>query len=133
MSILIKSFASTGEWQNWNTVSSLVQLSAGKHKLWIIALNPGFNINKLEKTRENPKSISGSQTSDKSFEIFPNPSTGYIQIRSEFSLKTIQELDVMGKIIHAVPFSTSVNIDKFPPGLYYMKVFDEYNRLIGIQ
>lgn len=57
--------------------------------------------------------------------IFPNPTTGIINIKTPFSEKTqIEIFDVLGKTIYQTTFSTSentINLSQFPKGVYSLK------------
>lgn len=57
--------------------------------------------------------------------IFPNPTTGIINIKTPFSEKTsIEILDVLGKTIYQTDFSSSesfINLRQFPKGVYFLK------------
>jgi endoglucanase len=61
-------FPATGDWQNWTTVSHLVNLPAGEQTLAIKALSGGWNINwlQIEAVGGSSSSLSSSSSSSSS-------------------------------------------------------------------
>ena len=57
--------------------------------------------------------------------IFPNPTTGIVNIKTPYSEKTeINILDVLGKTIYKTEFSSaenSINLSQLPKGIYFLK------------
>lgn len=57
--------------------------------------------------------------------IFPNPTTGTVNIKTNFSEKTeIEIMEVLGKTIYRSQFSTqenTINLNQFPKGVYFLK------------
>ncbi len=64
----------TGGWQNWQTVSDIVNLKKGKFKIQLLALEGGFNINWFEfYTISDVASNSQINNGFQLFQNYPNP------------------------------------------------------------
>lgn len=64
-------------------------------------------------------------TEETQISIFPNPTTGTINIKTPFSeITRIEIFDVLGKTIYQTRFSTSentINLSQFTKGVYFLK------------
>ncbi len=62
---------------------------------------------------------------DGPFNVFPNPTTGILILKTPFSENTRVEIaDVLGKVIYKTEFTTAENqidLESFPKGVYFLK------------
>ncbi len=63
------------------------------------------------------------------FELYPNPSSDYIQIKSELRIDNIEVIDNSGKII-LQSAKTLINIGSFNSGIYFLRIYSENNTII---
>jgi hypothetical protein len=65
--------------------------------------------------------------------VYPNPTTGEIQIKGESKIGSIQVFDVIGKLrkeINVNDTETTVNLSAFPNGIYFLKMDGETIKVI---
>jgi endoglucanase len=70
------SMVSTGGWQNWASLQSLVNLTAGEQLMRILTISPAFNLNwvKFEKGNTIPQEMTRNyETETGNLRIYPNP------------------------------------------------------------
>ena len=91
-------FQPTGGWQDWRSTSQQVELPAGRHLIRMEITKSMFNMNWFEfSLLTSTEEI----TSQEDFTIFPNPSSGQVQLSLENlndPLKSIEIYDVQGKL-----------------------------------
>ncbi|MBL1280637.1 MAG: T9SS type A sorting domain-containing protein [Fluviicola sp.] len=56
------------------------------------------------------------------FEIYPNPSSSFINIQSEENITNIEILNMQGQLVAKANSVTSVNIQDLKPGVYFVRV-----------
>jgi endoglucanase len=83
-------FAATGDWQNWATTSSEVNLPVGRYKIRIVITQSPFNMNWFE-FRASSTSVEEPKLRD-NLKIFPNPNNGFFSIKA--NLPEHQKLDL---------------------------------------
>ncbi|WP_167608031.1 carbohydrate-binding protein [Maribellus sediminis] len=115
----------TGSWQVWQSVVRNITLAPGKQYLKIDVINGGFNINYVD-IESMETAINEFNTTNIELEIFPNPASDKIVIRSsDFHYNTIEIIDVMGKavfkkaVVFEPEFHLPLNLDD---GLYFLKI-----------
>jgi len=91
-------FPATGGWQTWTTVKTSVSLKKGKQILRVFFANGQTNINWINFIKETN---TGMKTMNEiGFEIFPNPASKELKIRSNgFEFDKIEIIDLSGKVI----------------------------------
>jgi len=71
----------------------------------------------------------------KSLVVFPNPSSGYFTIRSDYDM-TIQVLGVLGEVIREIDLTSqnnfNLNLTDLPAGLYFLKENNTSNSAVRI-
>ncbi len=73
-----------------------------------------------------PVGISEIDTEDATVKIYPNPTTGLLNIESEkLPIKSIVLFDIYGRKVFHSPFSTFLNISHLPAGIYIVKIATE--------
>ena len=134
----VVSVPSTGGWQTWNTLTlGTHDLAAGKHKLRIIFVKNGFNLNYLQFSQI--MGVAGEQSSVLHvFEVrqnFPNPfnpSTNIAYSLPASGAVSLEVMDVLGRRVHTVEQGIqsegdhSVQFDVrsagLPSGVYYYRI-----------
>lgn len=99
------SFTPTGGWQNWQSTTAQVNLPQGEVVLRLRVSAPLFNLNYMD------FSLIASDTkelADIEWNIYPNPSTGMINIESEATSGTLQITDLCGRIIWCKYYPTRI-------------------------
>lgn len=72
-----------------------------------------------------------SETEDKStLSIYPNPTTDYLNIKSDLKIKEIQISDINGRIINNLDFQDhKINLTSLQIGIYFAKITDENGKI----
>lgn len=72
-----------------------------------------------------------SETGDKStLSIYPNPTTDYLNIKSDLKIKEIQISDINGRIINNLDFQDhKINLTSLQIGIYFAKITDENGKI----
>lgn len=72
-----------------------------------------------------------SETEDKStLSIYPNPTTDYLNIKSDLKIKEIQISDINGRIINNLDFQDhKINLTSLQTGIYIAKITDENGKI----
>jgi hypothetical protein len=67
------------------------------------------------------------ETNSSDFEIFPNPTSDYIHLKStEFeNCKLIKLFSINGKLEKSIPFDTIISIEDLKDGVYYIQFSSE--------
>ncbi|MCB2375957.1 carbohydrate-binding protein [Hymenobacter sp. BT635] len=123
----------TGGWQTWTTVSRTVNVNAGTYNFGIYAQSGGWNINwvRISKAGNAARVAALAQASASvapQLEIYPNPVTDQLQIRSERSLagSEYQILDAWGKPVASGSAATGrLNVSGLQPGIYTLRLVVE--------
>lgn len=118
------SFTQTGGWQNWQTQSGTVQLTAGKNIIRLLSRTGGYNLNWIQFSQ--PTSVETPKINR--FKIYPNPAhTDFFLEFNDEKTRHIALLDMLGKItkLHSTDLSTTkINIRGYRPGIYFVKIMD---------
>ncbi len=59
------------------------------------------------------------------FAIYPNPTSGVVNISSDLSLDLVQVFNTLGGEVYASPNTTSIDVSSFAKGVYFLKVSSE--------
>ena len=72
-----------------------------------------------------------SETEDKStLSIYPNPTTDYLNIKSDLKIKEIQISDINGRIINNLDLQDhKINLTSLQIGIYFAKITDENGKI----
>ena len=72
-----------------------------------------------------------------SVQVYPNPTTGDITVKTPATCREIQIFDVLGRKLLDEPvqgYIQQVSITRFSPGVYFLKLFtDSGNKLIKLE
>lgn len=121
------SFTQTGGWQNWQTQSTTVSLTAGKNILRILSRTDGYNLNWLQFSQltsvESPKS--------KTFTLYPSPAHDSFFLRfNEGQFRKIELLDLHGRVLSQITnlqHLYNMDIRGIRPGIYIVKISEKEN------
>ena len=116
----------TGGWQNWQTITQTVNVTAGTYNFGIYVQNTGFNLNWFRITKSGSALTAKSAATDKieSLTIYPNPSESELFFTAEVSGGNVNIIDTAGG---AVVSSQTVNDNKIDvstlkTGIYLISV-----------
>ena len=143
----IVSIASTGGWQSWKTINLGEKLlSEGKHKVRIIFVKGGFNLNYIQFSQitDVQKEVNDAVRSFAISQNYPNPfnpSTNITYSLPRSGHVSLEVFDLLGRTVGRIDkgieasgvHQVQLNADKFglPSGVYYYRVhFDgEYSKI----
>ncbi len=118
------SFGNTGGWQNWQTQSVTVSLTAGKNIIRLLSRSDGYNLNWIQFSQltavESPEV--------KQIALYPNPARGSFFLRfNEEKPRHIALLDLQARVVSQ--YSTQLSLEKIDiagikPGMYVVKISD---------
>ena len=121
------SFTQTGGWQNWQTQSAVVSLSAGKNIIRLLSRSSGYNLNWIQFSQLTP--VESVKTSN--FSLYPNPAHESIFLRfNNEESRNIELLDLQGRKLGLVSSNQSlekIDIHGIKTGMYIVKVTDQQN------
>jgi hypothetical protein len=124
--------ASTGDWQNWTTISDTIYLAQGTHSFRISTIKAGYNLNWFSFTLINPESSGtlpgggttspgdGAGNTAKS-DLYPNPTTNQLTFSSKYDLSggLIRIYDMAGRLMSELrPTSNTIDVSRLTPGVY---------------
>ena len=121
------SFGNTGGWQNWQTQSTSVSLTAGKNIIRLLSRTDGYNLNWIQFAQLTPVESPEVQQ----IALYPNPAQNsfFLQFNGE-KLRHISLLDLQGRVISQ--YSTQLSLEKIDiadiqPGMYIVRISDSHN------
>ena len=119
---------STGDWQNWTTVSEVIHLSKGKHFIEIHTSFGGFNLNWLEFSKEQSLAI---RSTTKEVFAYPNPVDNggplFLVLGAYYDEVQIAIVDISGierytKHIYNHTDRIRVEFENLEKGIYYARI-----------
>ena len=121
------SFSNTGGWQNWQTQSATVSLTAGKNIVRLLSRTNGFNLNWIQFEQLTPVESPKIQQ----IALYPNPARGsfFLQFDEEKS-RHLTLFDLQGRVVSQSSIRLSVekiDIAGIQPGIYIVRVSDSRN------
>ena len=121
------SFSNTGGWQNWQTQSATVSLTAGKNIVRLLSRTNGFNLNWIQFEQLTPVESPKIQQ----IALYPNPARGsfFLQFEEEKS-RHLTLFDLQGRVVSQSSIRLSVekiDIAGIQPGIYIVRVSDSRN------
>lgn len=119
----------TGGWQNWQTVTTKLELSAGHTRLRLKILQPEFNINWLQ--FKPAEVISGIRKDSKgALYLYPNPAGEFINIampetlhgtRNYFSILSADGTHLKNTLAGTAPVA-NIYVGDLPAGMYFVEL-----------
>ena len=123
----IVSFSQTGGWQNWQTQSTTVPLTAGKNILRLLSRTDGYNLNWIQFSQITAV-ISPKATE---ISVYPNPAHDTFYINFSIARNNrIELIDLQGRILSQAVNQeqmAKINIKGVKPGMYLVKIVDQSN------
>ncbi len=120
----VVSFANTGGWQNWQTVTTDLQLSEGKNIIRLLSRTDGYNLNWIN----FPVLTSAPSTKEFGFKLSPNPARDFFNIQFDADgTRLIQLIDLRGSLLkqfYTRQSNERINVSGLNAGLYFIKVKD---------
>ncbi|AXT53861.1 T9SS C-terminal target domain-containing protein [Aquimarina sp. BL5] len=125
------SVPNTGGWQNWTTVSHLVNVNAGTYPFGIYAVSGGWNINWIKITDQNTQrlnEIDKVKVGNLKIKAYPNPATYQLNIYGVISESNLLIVDISGKIIKKIQAPKSndvikIDVSSLQSGTYFIKTY----------
>ncbi len=128
--LLNVSIPNTGGWQRWSTTASnKINLSAGIHNLRLVANTGGFNINWLQ-IGDNATEIADIENGNGELALYPNPTSGLINIFTTKNIERLQIYNMAGTLIITKKFENALDLSELPNGLYILSALDVQGKLI---
>ncbi|UOQ53753.1 glycosyl hydrolase family 18 protein [Hymenobacter cellulosivorans] len=118
----------TGGWQNWTTVSKTVTVNAGTYNFGVFAQSGGWNINWVRISQGSGAAAVASRSSQQATEtvdLYPNPVTNELLIRSDQDLTNsrYEVVDAQGQVwAQGAGPVTRLNVTKLPTGIYTLRL-----------
>jgi hypothetical protein len=122
-------FTQTGGWQNWQTQSTIVSLTAGKNILRLLSRTDGYNLNWFQFLQSTPV----KSEVVKNFFLYPNPAhdSFFLQFSDEQS-HSVELLDLQGRVVSQLTSQKAfdqIDIKGVKLGIYVVKVSHQQNTL----
>lgn len=118
------SFGNTGGWQNWQTQSATVSLTAGKNIIRLLSRSDGYNLNWIQFSQLTAAESPEAQQ----ITLYPNPAQGsfFLQFNDE-NPRHIALYDLHGRVL--IRYSTQlsfekINVQGIQPGMYVVRISD---------
>lgn len=84
-------------------------------------LSSSYNIQGRITWYKNPTNFSITKNTLDSFSVYPNPTTGILQINSEIPIKKIEVINSLGQYIFSTD-QNQIDISKLSNGIYFLKI-----------
>ncbi len=126
--LVTSTFPATGGWQSWTTTDQTLDLPAGRHQLRMLITQPLFNVNWFEFTLLTNTETPGTPIWAK---VFPNPSTGLLQIQAELERQENMILSIQnawGQVLYTQVFQGlssirhELNLSDWVDGYYFLNL-----------
>ncbi|MGI4737670.1 MAG: glycosyl hydrolase [Janthinobacterium lividum] len=123
----------TGGWQTWQTYTQTVIVTAGTYTLNLKAVTGGWNLNWLRITSSTATARTAATatlttavaSTDTELEVYPNPATSHLQLRSARSLagSRYQILNTWGQVVaNGAAEEGNLDVSQLTPGLYTLRL-----------
>ncbi len=119
---------STGGWQNWTTISHMVNLPAGTHNFGIYASSGGWNINWWRISRQSSTSArmatSATETNAEAFILYPNPVGDELKINlPPGNSDEVKIINNTGQVVLKTrAIANTIDISVLKPGVYQVQI-----------
>lgn len=107
--------------------------SSGNHEWCVVAVNGSVESEKACKSGTcTLVGIDGLLFNE--LKVFPNPTTGKINISAEATMKNIRVFDVTGRLVHEIDninsTETAINVTEFADGIYFINVDGQIKKIL---
>ncbi len=123
----------TGDWQNWETVSTTVYLEEGRYTIRMYVKSGEFNTNWFQVVNAAPVGI--TPLKERAVEIYPNPATEYITVKLPESYLgspcRIEIYNQLGQIVKiknsAGKIHMNIAVNELKRGMYFIEIKNSKN------
>ena len=118
----------TGGWQNWTTISHNVNLNAGQQQIAVKALSGGWNLNWIKIVSGSGARLEMESTEDlkqESIQVFPNPSTSYLNVKGITDETNYSVVDLGGRELLSGKLSSQesqIEVNSLKSGMYLLRL-----------
>ncbi|MBC8081913.1 MAG: carbohydrate-binding protein, partial [Hymenobacter sp.] len=117
----------TGGWQNWQTVSRTVNISAGPHNFGIYSQVGGWNLNWVRISRAANRAAlatAGSTENDAQLSLYPNPVADelHLSLAPALADRPYRLVNTVGQVVGHGALGRTLDVRKLPAGLYLLQV-----------
>ncbi|BDD01954.1 carbohydrate-binding protein [Persicobacter psychrovividus] len=120
-------FGATGGWQNWQTVSSVAQLTEGKNTLRVYSNRDGWNFNwfEIDNLEENNQRILSAESLT-GVKLYPNPVIDKLHLsnNSGASMKIYSPTGVLLMDERNLPKDATLDLSGISSGLIYVNLVE---------
>ena len=116
-----------GGWQNWTTVSKMVNVNAGTYNFGVYAQTGGYNLNWVRITKQGAArtALATTKAAETALALYPNPVVDKLTLNAgpEFAGSQLSILSIDGRLVwRGTHHGGSVDISALRPGLYTLVV-----------
>jgi endoglucanase Acf2 len=135
--------AATGGWQTWQTLSTSVDLTAGNHKLRLLAQPGGYNLNWFEIAAPNTQRLGlkdentqNKQAANNTLLFYPNPASDKITIELEsaslcqIDIYNVSAYKVYSQVLSQDIHTQVIKVSDWATGVYTVKATTSENATI---
>lgn len=116
----------TGGWQTWQTVSQVVNVTAGTYSVGVYAPAGGWNINWIRITKQTTARTSAENAEQSSssaaaaLTLYPNPTENILHLLSglDISAGHLSIVDIVGKEVYQANGNESIDVSSLQAGSY---------------
>ena len=123
------SFTNTNGWQNWQTFTIPITLTAGTHTIRIQAVTGGFNFNWVEFKSQvilaNEDDVLVNEIS-----VFPNPAAHEVTIKANSNWKSLSLIDVLGVNHYDGAILEIMSMRNLAAGIYFFKFIRNDGKIV---
>lgn len=121
------SLTGTGGWQNWQTQSTTVSLTAGKNILRVLSRSDGYNLNWIQFSQVTP----AKEPKKTNFTVYPNPTRDYFILQfADEQMRSIELIDSIGHVVTKTRQERQIfklDVQDQKPGIYFLRISDRKN------
>lgn len=117
----------TGGWQNWQTISHVVNVNAGTYSLGVYAPAGGWNINWIRITKQATARTSAENAEDaasanhQALTLYPNPTENILHLSGvDLAAGRISILDIVGNEVYQSSGNESIDVSSLHAGTYML-------------
>jgi len=99
----------------------------------VLSSNTKFPFTLWKNTSDVPLSINQYENSRFNVNIFPNPTTDYINIQSNQGIHIVEAYSLQGQLIASHKNQNSIDVKDLSNGIYFLKIRDDLNRVQTIK
>lgn len=99
-----------------------------------VGTGKGYSGKKMSMHEYNPSQVIGIEELENNLSIYPNPAKERIQLSSHSNnIETIEIISSTGSKVLTQTFTTSIDVNTLPAGIYFVNGFDDENNITATQ